>query len=229
MLFFDPAQPILRFKQHALDIQDRVGLLKIHWQLGHRTVFSRFYTRIDQAFLIWGIIVAIIFGVAQFCPLSWMVQASLWTVLTLIGVAVMVALTWFWVTIERLRWIVYGWAGLMLLGILLTDLAIWGGWWQLLAYLCPLWLGLSAIGYLFTGLGMQSRTFLITCGIHLLGMMMLSYVVGWQFLATGLVMASSLVFLSEVQWDMRPPIAFDLLTPAQRAFNQEQHQLRQLA
>jgi hypothetical protein len=52
---------------------------------------------------------------------------------------------------------------------------------------------------------------------------------GWQFLATGLVMAGSLLFLSEVQWDMRPPIEFNLLTLEQRQFNQEQHQLRQLA
>lgn len=229
MQLFSTTQPMLRCKQDALDIQDRVGLLQIHWQLGNRTIFSRFYTRIDQVFVLWGLITAVIFAVAQFFPLSWTVQAVLWTGLTLIGIIGMIALAWFWVTVERLRWLVHGWALLMAVGILYTDLGILGGWWQLLNYLCPIWLGLSALGYLITGLGMGSRTFLVACSIHILSIPLLSYFSGWQFLATGLVVAGSLLFLSEVQWDMRPPIEFNSLSQDQRQFNQEQHQLRQLA
>lgn len=227
MQFFNLTEPILRRKQDNLDIQDRVGLLRIHLQFGNRTLFSRFYTRIDQVFVLWGLITAVIFGIAQFCPISWTLQAVLWTALTLIGTAGMVIFAWFWVTVEQLRWVVYGWAGLMGLGVLGTDFSILGCGWQLLPYLCPLWLVLSAVGYLFTGLGMRSRMFLVTCGVHLLSLLLLPYLVGWQFLITGLVMAGSLLFLSEVQWDMRPPIDFDVLTAEQKRFNQEQHQLRQ--
>ena len=94
--------------------------------------------------------------------------------------------------------------------------------------LCPLWLGLSAVGYLCTGLGLRSRTFLLTAVIHLLGIIVLDYVPGWQFLNTGLVMALSLLLLAELPWDMRSPIDYDQLTPQQKQFNQEQYRLRQI-
>lgn len=228
MSFFHVAEPILRRKQKALDFQDRVGLWQLHWQLGESTLFSRFYTRIDQIFVLWGLVTAIIFGVAQFCPISWVVQAVVWSALTLIATLSMVMLAWLWVTVERLRWVIYCWAGLMLFGVALTDLSIFLSWWRVLLYLCPLWLGISAIGYFVTGVGMRSRTFLCTGLLHLLSIGILPYVGNWQFLATGVVMASSLLFLSEVQWDMRPPIDY-LLTHEQKQFNQEQHCLRQLA
>jgi hypothetical protein len=229
MQFFNPARPILQNKQSTLDYQDQVGLIRLHWQIGSHTLFSRFYTRIDQIFLIWSAITAVIFGVAQFCPIDWRVQALIWTGLTGFGIVGMVGLAWFWATVERLRWIIHGWAALMGLGILYTDLGILGGWWQLLPYLCPFWLGVGAVGYWFTGLGMRSRAFLVTGSLHLVGIALLPYVGGWQYLSTGAVMAGSLWVLSEVQWDMRPPIEFGLLTAEQRRFNQEQHRLRQLA
>jgi hypothetical protein len=227
MTFFNAAEPVLRRKQENLDFQDRVGLHRIQWQIGEFTVLSRLYTRIDQVFVLWGLVTATIFSVAQFCPISWMTQAVFWTILTLLGTVGMVVLSWFWVTAERLRWVVYCWAGLMLLGVTLTDLGIFAGWWPILLYLCPLWLGLSALGYFCTGVGLRSRTFLLAGLFHLLGIAALSYVAGWQFLTTGLVMTCSLLFLSEVQWDMRPPIEY-LLSAEQRKFNQEQHRLRQL-
>jgi hypothetical protein len=228
MQLFNLAQPILRHKQTALDYQDQIGLLRVHWQIGSWTIFSRFYTRIDQVFIIWGMITAVIFGVAQFCPIDWTVQAIIWTGLTGIGTAGMVGLAWFWVTVERLRWVVHGWAVLMSLGILYTDLGILGGWWQLLPYLCPLWLGVSAVGYLITGLGMRSRAFLVAGAWHLIGIVLLPHAGSWQYLSTGAVMTGSLLLLSEMQWDMRPPIHFELLTVEQKHFNQEQHRLRQL-
>ncbi len=227
MTLFNPTEPLLRFKQKELDFQDLQGLWNVNWRIGTFTVLSRFYTRIDQIFVIWGLFTAIIFATAQFFPISWATQALIWTGLTLIGTVSMSVLAWFWVTVERLRWVVYGWSALMLLGVALTDLGIFAGWWRILMYLCPLWLGLSAVGYFFTGIGMRSRTFLATGCIHLVGIALLHYIPNWQFLGTGFVMSGCLLFLSELQWDMRPPAEFAVLTEAQQQFNQNQHCLRQ--
>lgn len=229
MTFFNPAEPLLRCKQEALDFQDRRGLLVIQWKIADKTLFSALYTRIDQTFIIWGWISAGIFISAQFLPLSWIIQAIMWSALSIIGTSAMVILTHFWVKVERLRWILYQWVALMLFGVALTDLSIFLGWGEVLMRLCPLWLGLSAIGYVCTGVGMRSRTFLFNALVHLLGICMLPYVGGWQFLATGVIMGASLLLLAEFQWDMRPPIEhYNLLSPEQKKFNQEQHRLRQI-
>ncbi|MFE4106961.1 hypothetical protein [Almyronema epifaneia] len=229
MPFFNSAEPILRRKQPNLDVQDLRGLLRIHWQLGDRTLLSNLYTRIDQVFVVWGWITAIIFGVAQFTLISWSDQAIAWSLLTLVGTMAMTWLAWFWVKVESLRWLIYGWASLMLLGVLLTDYGIFGpcGW--ILVNLCPLWLGLTATGYLIMGIGMRSRTFLLTALIHGLSILMLSALPQWQFLITGLVMSGCLMLLSEVQWDMRSPIESQMLAADEKAFNREQHRLRQLS
>ncbi|MBE9125319.1 MULTISPECIES: hypothetical protein [unclassified Coleofasciculus] len=228
MTFFNPTEPIIRTKHEALDFQDRQGLLHLHWKMGQKTLISNFYTRIDQVFILWGLICAAIFITAQFLPISWTIQAGLWSALTLIGTLGMVGLTNFWVKIERLRWVLYGWVILMVAGLVLTDLSIFLGWGQILIRLCPMWLGLSALGYLCTGVGMRSRAFILACITHLLGIALLQYVGGWQFLTTGIVMVVSLLLFAEVQWDMRSPIDYDLLSLEQRQFNQEQHQLRQV-
>lgn len=228
MSSFNLTEPLISRKPTHLDFQDRQGLWRIHWQVGDATLLSRFYTRIDQVFILWGAIAAMIFMTAQFAPVSWATQAIFWSVLTVIGVIGMTALAWFWVSVERLRWVVYCWAGLMLAGMLLTDLSIFLSWWRVLIYLCPLWLGLSAAGYLITGIGMRSRALALAGGMHLAGMAILPHVTGWQFLATGLIMASSLLFLAEMQWDMRPPINFSVLSEEQKQFNREQHRLRQM-
>ncbi|MDJ0687183.1 MAG: hypothetical protein QNJ41_01605 [Xenococcaceae cyanobacterium MO_188.B32] len=95
-------------------------------------------------------------------------------------------------------------------------------------YLCHLWLGLSAVGYLVTGLGLRSRALLIAATIHLLGLVALPYFISWQFLLTGLVMTTNLLFLAQVQWDMRPPLGnYNLLSEEQKQFNREQYNLRQ--
>ncbi|MEB3182617.1 MAG: hypothetical protein VKL59_26805 [Nostocaceae cyanobacterium] len=228
MTNFSFSQPLLREKQEALDFQDLQGLLRLNLQIGNIKLLSGFYTRIDQVFLLWGAISAIIFLTAQFLPISWYTQAIFWSILTVIGTVGMVGLTWFWVSVERLRWVVYYWAILMLAGVTLTDLGIFLGWGEVLMHLCPLWLGLSALGYLGTGLGMRSRTFVIMALIHLAGIILLPYVGGWQFLTTGLVMGLSLLVLAELQWDMRPSIDdYNLLTPEQKEFNRQQQQQRQ--
>lgn len=227
MSFFNSAEPILRSKQEELDFQDRQGLLCFNLKIGDKTLISAFYTRIDQVFILWGLITAQIFITAQFAPISWVMQAGLWTVLSLIGIVGMIVLTYFWVKVERLMWLLYCWAILMLIGIALTDFGIFFGCGQLLMCICPIWLGLIGFGYFCTGIGMRSRAFTIASLIHFLGIIFLPFVGGWQFLATGLVMTINLLIFAGVQWDMRPPIDYNLLTPEQRRFNEEQFQLRQ--
>ncbi len=228
MTFLTLSQPFLRDKQEDLDYQDLQGIWRINGKIGNIRLISGFYTRIDQVFIVWGIICAGMFITAQYLPISWTTQAILWTTLTAIGTAIMIAFTWFWVSVERLRWLIYAWVALMLAGVLLTDLGIFIGWGQVLMRLCPLWLGLSAIGYVITAWAVRSRTFLITAVIHILGILLLSYCSGKQFLVTGLVMGGSLLLLAELQWEMRPPINYDLLTPEQKEFNQQQYLRRQL-
>lgn len=228
MSFFNPAEPIIRRKQEALDYQDRQGLLEFHLKLGEKTIISAFYTKIDQVFVLWGLICFAIFASAQFLPISWVTQAQMWSVLTVLGSIATVALTHFWVKVERLRWVLYIWVVLMMGGVLVTDLAIFLSWGQVLMHLCHLWLGLSVVGYFCTGVGMRSRAFLLASLIHIVGIAILPHVGSWQFLATGTVMAVSLLAFSGVQWDMRPPINYDMLTLEQKRFNEEQYQLRQL-
>lgn len=229
MSFFNPTEPILRSKQEALDFQDRQGLLCLQWQIGKKKIFSSFYTRIDQVFILWGVICAGIFITAQFLPISWAIQAGLWSTLTLIGTVGMVVLTHFWVKVESLKWVLYSWVILMIGGVMLTDLSIFLGWGQVLIRLCPMWLGLSALGYFCTGLGMRSRAFTLAGILHILGIALLNYVGSWQFLTTGVVMVASLLLFAEIQWDMRPPIEYKLLTVEQKQFNQQQHKLRHIS
>lgn len=227
MSFFNSAEPILRSKQEELDFQDRQGLLCFNLKIGDKTLISAFYTRIDQVFILWGLITAQIFITAQFAPISWVMQAGLWTVLSLIGIVGMIVLTYFWVKVERLTWLLYCWAILMLIGLALTDFGIFFGCGQLLMCICPIWLGLIGFGYFCTGIGMRSRAFSLASLVHFLGIVLLPFVGGWQFLTTGLVMTINLLIFAGVQWDMRPPIDYDLLTSEQRRFNEEQFQMRQ--
>jgi hypothetical protein len=228
MIFFSEIEPFLRRKQDALDVQDLVGLWEIRWRIGRFTLFSGSYTRVDQVFLIWGAIATVIFSIAQFFPYSWQTQAAIWSTLTLLGTCGMVKLTQFWVKVERLCWILYFWAGLMLTGLVLTDLSIFQGWGEVLIRLCPLWLGLCAVGYMGTGVGLRSRALLLTGLMHLAGIGLMPFISTWQFLATGLIMGCSLILLATCQWDMRPPIETDYLTDDQKQFNQQQQKLRQL-
>jgi hypothetical protein len=222
-------QPIFRCKQEAVDVQDLAGLLRIQLKIKHLTLYSGFYTRIDQVFLLWGAIAAIIFFTAQFMPIDWVTQASIWSILTLIGTLGTVQLAWYWVTVEQLRWVVYCWVALMLGGLVLTNVAIFGaGWSSLLLYLCPLWLGLSGVGYLCTAWGLRSRTFLLSGTVHLFAISLLFYFPSAQYSIAGIVTAGILFLLAEVQWDMQSTSSYAVLTVAERDFNQQQRQLRQL-
>jgi len=113
----------------------------------------------------------------------------------------MMTLTPSWLRKEGLGWILDSWIGLMLFGVVITDLGIFLGWGWVLMNLCPLWLGLVAIGYLCTGVGMRSRTLILTALVHLLSIPILPYVGTWQFLTTGIIMGGSVLLLAEFQWD----------------------------
>ncbi|MEG4854124.1 hypothetical protein QUB10_24940 [Microcoleus sp. B5-D4] len=206
MTFFNYSVPPLRRKQLNIELQDLEGLWQVQFPLGKARFYSQFYTCLDRTCLLWSLLLIPIFGTAQFFSVSWMLQAGLWSVLSLVGTAAMVSMTYSWVKIERLIWVLYGWVILMLLGLLLTDLAIFLSWGKVLANLCPLWLGMSGIGYLGTGFAVRSRALLAASLFHLLGILILPYTGGWSFLFTGAVMVFSLLVLAELQWDMRQPI-----------------------
>lgn len=228
MVLFNSTAPIIRRKQEALDFQDRQGLLQLKLQIRNKTLFSSLYTRIDQVFVLWGLIAALIFFTAQFAPIDWITQAVFWSILTGVGTIGMTVLTHFWVKVERLRWVLYAWIILMLGGAILTDLGIFLGWGQILMHLCHLWLGLCGIGYICTGIGLRSRAFIVSGIVHFVGIAFLPYFIGWQFLATGMIMAANLLVFAETQWDMRPPIDnYDLLTEEQKEFNRQQYLIRQ--
>lgn len=228
MSFFHPTEPIIRSKQYHLEIQDLTELLEIHLKFGNITLLSNLYTRIDLAFLLWGGISLIIFLIAQFLPISWSTQAYLWSILTLAGTVAMMVLSYYWVKLKRVAWMLYGWAGLMVLGLGLTNLGIFWGWSEILIHICPLWLGLCGLGYLGTGIGLHSRAFLIAGFLHLLGILLLPYFINWQFLISGIILGGTLLFLAEFKWDMSSPLESYLLASEEITFNHKQHQQQQI-
>lgn len=200
MTFFNPNAPLLCRKQSIVGLPDSPGLWRLHWQVGDLTLYSTFYTQLDQACIVWGVISALIFVTAQYVPISWFTQAIWWSVLTVTGTLSMVALTPSWVK-QELGWLLYSWTILMLLGLVITDFSICLGWATVLMNLCPLWLGLIALGYLATGIGMRSRTLILTGMVHLLGIFILPYCAAWQFLFTGIITGVTPLLLAEFQWD----------------------------
>ena len=201
MTFFNPNTPLLCRKESAYALPDVPGVWRFHLQIGKTTLLSTFYTRLDQACIVWGVISAIIFITAQFLPVSWTTQAIWWSSLSLIGTVGMVALTPSWIRVEGLGWILDSWIFLMLFGLVVTDLSIFLGWGEVLMNLCPLWLGLIALGYFCTGVGMRSRTLILTGFFHLLSIWILPYCGAWQFLSTGIITGGSVLLLAEFQWD----------------------------
>jgi len=199
--WFGLTSPLLRRKRSAFEIEDLPGLWRVHWQLGDKTVLSTFYTRIDQACLVWGLISTLIFLIAQFCILDWQLQAVLWTGLTFIGTIAMLKLSHHWRAIKPLSDVIDAWVFLMLFGVVLTDLSVFLGWGQMLLHLCSLWLVLDGIGYLYTGAKMRSRAFAFIGVLNLAGLAVLPYVSAWQFLTTGLITGVSTLLIAELQWD----------------------------
>lgn len=205
MTFFNPIQPILCQKNISSNSEDLRKMNCIDIKIFQKTPLSGIYTCIDQAFIIWSLIAGIIFITAQFLPISWINQAIVWTVLTVIGTIEMIFLTHSWVKSERLKWLLYLWSSLMLIGVVITDLGVFFAWGIVLVNLCNLWLLLSAIGYLLTGIGMRSRALFLAAIIHGLSIFILPMTGSWQFLATGLIMMTNLLLLAEKQWDRLLP------------------------
>lgn len=201
MTFFNPNAPLLCRKQNLIDVPPSPGMWRLHLQIGNITLFSSFYTRLDQACIVWGVISIVIFATAQFLPISWMTQAVWWTTLSVFGTVGMIVLTPSWLRKEGLGWVIDSWTVLMLMGVVITDLGIYFGWSAVLMNLCPLWLVLIALGYFCTGLGMRSRILILTSLVHLLGILILPYVAGWEFLTTGLITGGAVLMLAEFQWD----------------------------
>lgn len=194
-------QPILQRKASAFAIDDLPGLWRLHWKLGDRIVLSTFYTRIDQACLFWGLITILIFWLAQFTAIDWSIQAAIGSVLTLLGTAIMIGLTQYCREVKLLQQVVQAWSILMIAGVVITDLAIGLGWGWILINLCNLWLSLSALGYLFSGLSLRSLTFCLIGIVHILAILLLPYFSMWQFLFTGIVIGASAIIIAELQWD----------------------------
>ena len=194
-------KPILRRKQRDIYCQEYQSLVSLYLKIAGKTLYSGLYSCLDQVFIIWGLIVAAIFVTAQFLPISWTTQAIVWSILTLAGTLSMMILTHFWVKQQQLNWILYLWVMLMVSGVILTDCSIFLGWGWLLIHLSHLWLGLCSLGYIIPALGLNSRALLLVGLGHLLGLFILPYVMGWQFLATAVIMVVSLLVLAETQWD----------------------------
>lgn len=201
MSFFNPDVPVMSKKQSAFAVDNLPGLWRFHWQVNRRVILSTFYTRHDQACLLWAIVSAAIFGIAQFLPVGWYTQVVVASGLTLLSVVGMIMLTWFFTTVEGLTWLLYCWSLLMTVGMVITDLSLLLQWGQVLEQICPLWLILSGVGYLVTGAGMRSRAFLLIGIVHFLTIGILPAVGMWQPLTTGVIISGSTLLVAEVQWD----------------------------
>lgn len=210
MNFFNIDVPIFVRKKSAFDVPEMPGLWRLHWQYKEYILYSSFYTRHDQACLLWGAIAALIFLSAQFLPISWTTQAILAASLTVIGILGMVLLTWRFARFERLNWVLCSWAGLMLTGAIATYQGVFGGWTWALIHVCALWLGLSGIGYCVTGVGMRSRLFLLLALIHFLTISLLPLFPAWKPLVTGLVISISAFLIAEFQWDANGVCGYQL-------------------
>jgi hypothetical protein len=198
--WFDLSIP-LRLKHSAFEIEDLPGLWRIHWQIGEKTIISTFYTRIDQACILWGVISTLIFATAQFLAIDWHTQAVVWTALSVFGTTAMTKLSRCWRTIKPLSDVIDAWVNLMIAGIVLTDLSVFLGWGEVLARLCPLWLGINAIGYLYTGLRIRSRAFVWVGVANFLAIALIPYAGMWQFLTTGMISGISAFLIAQLQWD----------------------------
>ncbi len=197
----DHNKPIFTSKQKDLYYREYQSLLNLYFKIAGRTIYSGLYSCLDQVFILWGLITATIFVTAQFSTLSWTTQGIIWSILTVAGTLAMMILTHFWVRLRQLNWILYTWVILMIGGVILTDCGIFLGWGWVLMNLSHLWLALCGIGYIITSVGLTSRALLLVGLGHLLGVVVLPYVMGWQFLATAIIMVASLLILAETQWD----------------------------
>jgi hypothetical protein len=223
MTFFNPSEPMFRPKQHQLDVQDRCGLWDPSFRFGAFR-FETIYTRVDQVFLIWGVLAAVIFATAQFAPFDWLLQAQVWSALTLAGAVLTFGLAGYWCRVERVLWLVWYWSGLLAVGLGFTAVAIAAPLSELLINLCPFWLLVCALGYLGTGVGLRSRAMLLAAGVHFAAAVPIA-ASALPYLWTGVVLAGTLFVFASTQWDMRLPIRY-CLAEVDLEFNARQRRLR---
>ncbi|MGB3788123.1 MAG: hypothetical protein WA949_08935 [Phormidesmis sp.] len=207
MTSFDFRDTIETHENESLGVQDLGGLLNIRFQpyfkLKAQNWLSFHFSSIDQAFLVWGGLTLIIFLTGQFSSMSWMTQATLDAALTGTGIAWASGLTWTLIDDKRLNWVIFLWAGLMTLGMSVTAYGIYGCVSGIMVSLCPLWMGLCALGYGAMAAGMRSHAFTAACLVHTLAIPVLYHQPSWQYLTTGLVISLTLLFFSIVPWDMQ--------------------------
>ena len=194
---------IFQLKQSLVDPVDIHGVIRVQFGQRDNSFIITYLTRLDQALMTWGLVTAAIFLVAQFYLWDWSTQAVIWSVLSCVAVLVSGKLTWFWVTTRNQRWILYCWSLLVLVGLCLTDYGIFCGSGLILRHLCALWLGISALGYVITGIGIQAQALRFIGIVHACAIASLGLWPGWQFLLTGAVMSISLFCLALFHWDHR--------------------------
>lgn len=211
MAFFNSSLPLVCRKPPVDAATISPTVWSVRFSLRDAVVWSSFYTRHDQACLIWGVLTAGIFAIAQFLPLSWTTLALMASILTGLGSIGMTWLVWRYTHVDQLAWILYTWLTLMLLGTAVTDLSVWHGWGTILCNLCPMWLALCGIGYFITGVGMRSRLILLCSAIHFLSIEFLHLLPAYQLLLTGIVISSSVFLLAEFQWDSNGVCNYQIL------------------
>jgi hypothetical protein len=107
-------QPIFCLKRDLPAPDERQGLITINWPLFDGQCLQTYFTRLDQALMLWGGVTAFIFGTVQFSLLSWFTQAAIASVLTLGATLATVGLAWDWATVKQARWVIGLWSLLMM-------------------------------------------------------------------------------------------------------------------
>ena len=196
-------QPIFCWKRVLPDPEERPGLIALSCRLPGGRVLETYFTRLDQALLLWGGVTAIIFLTAQFSYLDWLTQAFYDSILTISATAITVCMTWQWATVKQVRWILGIWSIVMVFAIGLSDYSIVAGNGLILQHLCTAWLSACAIGYFITAIGLSSRAMMLVGCMHLVTVAACWSFLPWQFLIAGSVLTCSLWMLGLLQWDHR--------------------------
>lgn len=203
---FDPSIPPLQWKRDNLGIDEREGVVYIGGSPSQHQRSRLYYTRLDQALMLWAIATAIIFFTAQFHAFDWHHQARVWSALSLASLGVTSIRAWPWAEALGLRWVTYLWTGIVLLGLGLTDYGVYRSVGPILLNLCPLWLGLCALGYGITAVGMGSRALMGIVAMHGLAIVGVKLWPTGLFGITGAAIAGSLLILGQLEWDHRASV-----------------------
>ncbi len=198
--------PAFQVKRDNLGMDEREGVLYLGKPPETGGYSSLYYTRLDQALMLWAIATAIIFFTAQFHAFDWHHQARVWSALSLSVLVATSIRAWPWAVALNIRWVVYLWVAITLVGLGLTDYGVYLSVGPILLSLCPLWLGLCALGYGITAIGMGSRALGGVVLVHLLAIGLVWMLPGWLFGITGGAIAGCLLILAQLEWDHRASV-----------------------